>query len=183
MEQHPAQSSNLTLTNTWIGTTTIGDGPAHLGTYIGDFPEFQPAYPFGPVQQPTIMPLPHTIYPSIPIDRAPDPWMNPAGWGTITTTSWPVQPTWRVTFGADRITAATDVPGIRLEDLDVVIENGVIKATGKRFDNGQSVSLTQVIGVDYDSTTSEASLEAGVLTVTVRKFKDKVTHKVNVKAK
>ena len=108
--------------------------------------------------------------------------MNP-NWGTITTTSWPVAPVWRMTYGSDCITASTDVPGVRLEDLTVELENGVIKAHGKRFDNKQLVNLTQAIGTDYDPATSEASLEAGVLTVTVRKFKDKVTHKVNVKAK
>ena len=178
MEMHPAQSSNVMLTNTWIGPST-SDPPIGVQPYIGDFP---PSYPFGPVPQPTILPIPQKLYPSIPIDRAPDPWMNP-GWGTITTMSWPAQPEWRVTYGSDNITASTDVPGIKLEDLTVELENGIIKASGKRFDNGLFVNHTHSIGTTYDPATSEASLEAGVLTVTVRKFKDKLTHKVRVKAK
>lgn len=177
--QHPAQSSNVTLTNTWIGPST-GDAPVNMQPYIGDFPP--PAYPFGPIQQPTVVPIPQRLYPSIPIDRAPDPWVNP-GWGTITTTSWPAQPTWRTTHGSDCITASVDMPGIRIEDLTVELENGIIKASGKRFDNALFVSHTHSIGTTYDPATSEASLEAGVLTVTVRKFKDKITHKVRVKAK
>jgi hypothetical protein len=180
--QYPAQSSNINCNN----RITIGDGPAHLGTYIGDFPEYQPAYPFGPVQQPTIVPIPQKMYPLtvpyLPPYNPADITTDDFGWRTIGSTLVTPSP-WRVTFLGGKVIASTDVPGVKLDDITVELENGTIKVTGKRFDTGAHVNLTQFIGNDYDPATAEAALGDGVLAIEVRKFKDKVSHKVSVKAK
>lgn len=194
MEMHPPQSSNAVFVvnnnAAWTGDN-VKSGPNH-SAWIGDFP---PSLPYGPVQPNiTIQPFPqkllypNTAFPWLPgipdaspqpsIDRALDFYSRQTN-----TTTLPARSAWRVSYAGDKITAAVDVPGVKLEDLEVVIENSIIKVTGKRFDNGQVVSLTQVIGNDYDPKSSVADLEAGVLTVVVKKFEDKVVHKVNIKGK
>lgn len=170
----------LASMRTWVGDN-VSMGPNN-GNWIGDFP---PPGMIDPMQPGiTIQPIPQKLFPIVPeVPYTLNPFVDTFPWTSLTTTTWPVAPSWRLTFSTDHITAAVDVPGVKVEDLSVTIENGVIKASGKRFDNGQAVELLQVIGVDYDPRSSEALLEAGVLTVTVRKFKDKVAHKVSVKTK
>lgn len=166
---HPPQNSNLSFA---VNTAAIKNVMLEPN-WVGDFP---------PTLVPTL--VPSTIWPLNPDEstlpsrrRALDFFPN----NTITTQS-PVQTAWRIMYDRDKVTASIDVPGVKLEDLEVIIENGIIKVTGKRFDNGYVVNLVQTIGVDYDPESSAADLEAGVLTIVVKKF-DKVVHRVNVKGK
>ena len=112
-------------------------------------------------------------------------WTTSPAWtsGIISITSNVGPNAWRITPANDRITASVDMPAVRPADLTVELENGTIKVAGKRFDTGLHVSHQQFIGTDYDPKTADATLEAGVLTVVVMRFKEKVAHKVPVTVK
>lgn len=158
--------------------------PRDAGVYVGDFPPGPMYEPFDP-WLPNLVPnpiVPQKLYPVgpafVPNVGLPSTWPT-AGIVTITSSD----PQWNLVTSHDRITASVDMPGVRAQDLTVEIENGVIKASAQRFDTKLHVSRQQVIGTDYDPKTAEATIEAGVLTVTVMRFKDRVTHRVPVTGK
>ena len=162
---------------TWIPTTNpIGTAPwpGYPNPYIGDLPPvYEPPVKVVPVG-PSIMP--NGIFPSVQPNPAFD-WSG-ISLGTITPNPW------HLTFQADKVVARCDVPGAKLESINVEITNGSISVNYRRFDTGGlCYPQSQQIGQDYDPSTAEATLEAGVLTVTVARFKDKVAHKVTVTAK
>jgi hypothetical protein len=189
--QHTLQSNNgVCLTATLpVGTclTTrpddffIGDPPAGLpfpGTTHFDIVSQKPT-PFagdGVCQPSGLWPTvawPNTLGPF----QVTQGFLNP-GVGSLT-----VPTGWTFSVLGDRCTARVDMPGVKAADLMIDIDNGTIKATGKRFDTNVPVMTQQFIGSDFDPKTAEAVLEAGVLTVTVLKFKEKLVHRVPVAEK
>lgn len=93
----------------------------------------------------------------------------------------PVVSPWRVKVTDEELTVSIDIPGVKLSDLSVVVDQAVMKMSGKRFDNGTPVFQTYIVPVTYDPTSSSAVLEAGVLTVQFSRAKDQVLHKIAVK--
>lgn len=186
-----------------IGTTTVtsigispdytGDWPPH--PYIGD--TIIPPYdPFSP----GITPWPVKVYPSVsPYPWGPNPWHpDTTPWDILPfippvqpfqpTFQFSLAPVWSLDMQVDKCIAKLDLPGVRVNDLKVEIENGTITVVAKRFDTGlldsrTNVNSQQFIGTSYDPKTSEATLEAGVLTVIVLKFKTKSAFSVPVTVK
>ncbi len=151
--------------------------------WVGDVPPWND--PWNP--NPQIFPIPQKMTPWLPmVPYIPEPYQPAYDWWppviTTTVTGTSLSP-WRTTVQADRVIASIDMPGVKQADLNVEMENGSIKAYARRFDTGCSQTLNQYVGPDYDPRTAEAVLEAGILTVTVMRFKDKTAHKVNVTVK
>jgi HSP20 family molecular chaperone IbpA len=184
VNEHTVQyNSEIPLT----ATTTIGICP----DYTGDWPPHP--YIGDPLPDPF---LPTRVYPGI---IPYSPWHpDTTPWDVIPLIPYtpPVQPSfhfsptpvWSLDIQGDRCIAKLDLPGVRNSDLKVEIENGSIHVTAKRFDTGvfdarTNVNTVQFIGADYDPKTSEATLEAGVLTVTILKFKEKSAFSVPVTVK
>lgn len=150
--------------------TWLGDPPPNQNYNIWVDP-FQ--WPF----QPHIPYEPYPIYPVQPVQPVYVPT-------TITTTTsvWPPS-AWKALTVNDVLTASLDIPGIRAIDASVEIASGVIRFAGKRYDTGYIRNETYAIGNDYDPETAKATVDAGVLTVTVEKFKSRRAHKVTIEAK
>jgi hypothetical protein len=151
----------------FIGDPPIGK-PYPGTTWIGDFPPpfwaqpYVPNVPYEPPAKSDMFDHLH-VFPWTVLPTVPSPWT--------------------CSYLVDRIVAHADLPGVRASDLVVELAGGNIKVTGKRFDTMLPVSLQFTIGYDYDPTTAEASLEAGVLSVIVFKAKDKQVHRVTVTTK
>lgn len=172
----PQLSPELLRSLTAVQNVNIGvaglTGVTYPPVIIGDPPGPCPGVTIVPIGEPW-KPVPYETVPNLPWVPAPglSGYLN-------------VQPSpWNVTWHADRVVARADVPGVRVADLSVEIENGSLRVSGKRFDTLAPVSLSVVIGPDFDPKTAEASLEAGVLTVTVKKLVERLVHKVAVVAK
>lgn len=162
---------------TWIPGGYQTDWGRFTAPWIGDFP---------PVLDPLISPVvPNVPYGPIgPQRNAPnEQWIQVQGNSTQGYITLETPPQWRTTRSSDRIVAAIDVPGMKIEDLNVTIDNGSVLVTGTRFDTGGLVTLHYNMGIDYDPETASAVLEAGVLTVTVMRFKERSSRRVPVTAK
>lgn len=158
---------------TWIpGGWPIGTAapwPGYPNPYIGDPP---PGYE-PPIK---ITPVPQQVWPTV-VPNGLNPYLGPS---TFTMLPNP----WNVQFLADHVIARCDVPGAILDSLNVEITNGSIQVSYRRFDtNGLCYPQAQFIGADYDPKTAEATLEQGVLTIIVKPFAAKLSHKVPVTAK
>jgi len=140
----------------------------YTGVYIGDLPYHDPLErkPWLPVP----WAVPHVSPP--PANNHSYVYLNPV----------PASP-WHVTTLGDKIELILDVPGVRPEDLNVVIESMVIKVTGKRADNGWAVLQTWPLGNDYNPATTEASMELGTLRLVIMKHVNKQSHQVKVTVK
>lgn len=90
------------------------------------------------------------------------------------------------------------VAGIRIEDLEVVIENDTIEIKGKREKTNQvksenyllkecywgSFSRKAILPVEVDESKAEATIKKGVLTIRVPKIeKEQVKRKLKIKSK
>ncbi len=141
--------------------------PHDPNIYIGDFPD-----PIGVRKwiEPTLPPF--------KIDAQTYPFVS-SGFITTSQTSF-VLPMWRVDAKDDKITLKLDLPGVHVEDLSLEIENGTLKLLGSRKDTGATVSQMYLLGPDYDPKTADATLECGVLTLVVLKYKEKLTHKIEI---
>jgi hypothetical protein len=167
---------------------TIGDPPYGIPypgtTWIpGPWPNQAIAAPWPGYPQPYIGDLPEPYEPNIKITPWPpvvpnvNPPFNPFGPSAFTLLPNP----WYVQFHADRVVARCDVPGALVDSVNVEITNGSIQVSYRRFDtNGLCYPQAQFIGTDYDPKTAEATLEQGVLTITVKLFAEKIAHKVPV---
>ncbi len=151
----------------------IGDPPPNQRPYIGDgdYPYTQPYIP--PAQPPVFEPLyiPQTIPDLSEISK----------WISVSTTTSTHVAKWRIAFLNNDVKLSIDVPGVRLADASLEIENGTVRFTGKRFDTGAVSTETYFIGHDYDPETADAVIDSGVLTVMVSRFKNKRVHKVTLK--
>jgi len=164
-------SGKLTLVDDPTKHVYVGDVPAGNNVWIGDWPPQRPW---------DITPVVPNVPWNPPIDAQP----YPLGGVTITTSGYLSVSPWRVdTSVVDRITLALDVPGVKVQDLKVEIDDGWVRVSAVRFDTKATNNQTYYVGPAFDPTTCEATLEAGVLTLIVMKFVDRLPRKVNVKVK
>lgn len=138
------------LPGSWVGDQTYGP-------YVPPYDPIQPPY----VPTPQVVPSPLALIPPL------------VDWGSIIM-SPPTVTLFRRRWDPDRITTSIDVPGCRSCDVTVTISDFVISATGKRPDTLETFTHTCPIGDLYDPDTATATLEAGVLTVVVERFKEPV---------
>lgn len=88
---------------------------------------------------------------------------------------------WRVMHLEDAITLSIDMPGVRPANLDVVIEDHQVLVKAERFDTKQMIGHTYQLKDCYDIETVEATLDSGVLSMTIKKFPERMPKKVHVK--
>jgi len=142
----------------------MGTIPTVKDVYVGDFPPWDNISPV--IHQPWV----------------PNQYILPY---TLTTT-WvvPLQNTWRVDKSRqDKITLSLDLPGVKENDLCVEIDSGVLKLNAKRFDTGESITQSYVLGVSFDQNTAKATLQAGVLTIDIMKHKEHLSKKIKIESK
>lgn len=89
--------------------------------------------------------------------------------------------------GDDKASFTVDVPGFKESDLNIEVKNSVVSITGE-VKSGQyvrSIARSFSIPKMYDANTIDATLEDGVLTLTLSKVAEKVidTKKVLVHRK
>lgn len=157
-----------------VYTTNTGRNPDAHKLWVGDFPPYDPYQPTIDPVNPLITP----IYPGITLPYVqPAPQLNT--WSTVTIGS--TNP-WHLDVRHDRIIATIDVPGCKAEGIELSLTNGTLSVKATRTKGGYS-SFDTHIGNDYDPDTAEAEVEDGVLTVTVMRFKEKISKKIAVKAK
>ena len=165
-----AEGASLTMDPSAVHIGDPPPGPFPGTAWISDFPP-SPIK----VQQPLVSPNVATL-PYVP---------NPGGVvvGGLDVGALLTSNPWNLTWHPDRVVARCDVPGAK-DAIDVSITNGIISVSYKRFDTGGIVHpAVQLIGTAYDPKTAEATLEAGVLTVTVMLDTKKTAHKVPVTVK
>ena len=151
------------------------ESPTGVPIYIGDFP---PPWINEPVISPgLIMPIPPRDVEYVPS------WMRPYERSYVSSRTETHDTPWRVNHQSDKVIATIDVPGVKESDLIVDIENGIINVSGRRFDTSRLISHSQVIGNQYDSSTAEATLDCGVLTVIVKRFKEKMSRRIQINKK
>lgn len=167
---HESNSIFVNPSGSGTGQLTITDDPAKR-ICAGD--------PHNPLTTWIGSPFPLKAAPdgSYPIDCAPNPWLSTV---TVTSTS---ATCWRVIHSTDQIRLSLDVPGLRAEELSLEIENGTVRVTGRRHDTGFHVNQVHFIGADFDPKSAEATLECGVLSLSVLRFRERVTHRVSVTQK
>lgn len=161
-------------------------GPADQGSILpwrtGDFPDMMPytSDPIEPYVSPIqVIPGRLDIFPLGPglLPNVLPAW--PAGVINLTSNS-----PWKLSVTIDGLCCRCDVPGAKVEDINVNINNGNIVVSYKRFDDGtMCYPPSQLLGSDYDASTAEATLECGVLTVNVKRFPPKGGIKVTVTGK
>lgn len=166
MNQPVSETTNMV----YVGNT--GGNPNANKMWVGDFPPYDP-------YQPTIDPI---IL----------PYQPPTPPGIIPGSTWPATNSfitvggsisaWNLDVKADRIIATVDVPGCKAEGIELTLSNGTLSVKATRTKGGYASFQTH-IGTDYDPDTAEAEVEDGVLTVTVMRFKEKISKKIAVKAK
>lgn len=159
---------NINSTKTACGDPWPFNGPQQV--WVGDFPPGPSWVPYKPVQEFT--PIPQTIIP-----------LGPPGFDWNSTMQLAL-PRWRTSWDADVLTAEIDLPGVRPEWLEVDIVDNAIKVVVARFEtNFVQREEFALPGNEFDPSSAEATLEFGVLTVTLKRFKEKRGHKVTVTAK
>jgi Hsp20/alpha crystallin family protein len=166
MNTQPAQST--------CNACNAAAGDPRFEVYVGDFPSCQPiiGYPWTPG---------FPCYPDeLPFPQFPCP---PTKEIVYVTAGIDTGVNWRVEQLNDRLVAAVDLPGVRVDAVRVRIENSTILVIATRFDTGVTSSLQHFISTDHDPSTASAELTAGVLTVTVMRLQPKSSHQVPVTAK
>jgi HSP20 family molecular chaperone IbpA len=161
---------NVTDSNTSM-TVKTSCASAHWQNqkvWIGDFPPsdwHHPDVPYVPYDQEKIL----------------NPWRHPVTlpYWTVTSGTTPYQP-WRATQYDDRIELSVDVPGVKLQDLSVVIDSGRVNVVAKRFDSGDVIHHTYEVDRQCESKTATATLDSGVLTIMIKKSSVSVPVKVRV---
>ena len=172
------QASSTTVVNGWIG-----DGqpwkPEQTQWHV--FPTVQP-YIGDPIEEPYKVPVVPGKADFVPYTPAINTTSIVSWWphGSVT-----LAPAWRVNVTADGTTASCDVPGARdPNDVNVIFLDGTVTVSYKRFDTGDfCVVGSQFLAHDCDPATLSALLEAGVLTVSVKKLPPKFGQRVTVVVK
>lgn len=147
-------------------------GPWRRDVWVGDFPP-DPLNPFPQIQP--YVPIPQTIYPI-----GPAPLMQPIDFSKANLS--PVSP-WRVKLTSNSMVASVDMPGVKLEDVEVTIDDGVLRASGKRSDTGAVTKAELEVGSVFDPSTAEATLVDGVLAVEIQRIPERKPRRVPVSAK
>lgn len=137
-------------------------------TWIGDFPTYDPTNPCTP----TILPIPDVL----PYTPTHFPVIGEVITSTLCHSRWCVD------VKHDRIIASIDIPGCKVEDVDVELTTGTLSVKAKRRE-GSVLTQSTYIGSDYDVDTASGELEDGVLTVTVMKLLNQVTKRVSIRKK
>jgi HSP20 family molecular chaperone IbpA len=88
---------------------------------------------------------------------------------------------WRVIEQSDSIILAIDLPGVKPDKLNVTIDNFVLTVQAERFDADIKIHETFTLKDCYDIDTIDAVLECGVMTLTIKKFPERMPKKVQVK--
>lgn len=125
---------------------------------------------------PTYPDVPYPLYPVYPM-----PIMQP--WITTTISNVTGIHTFKATVVGDSIELRLDVPGVTPNDVLVDIENGFVKVSATRSDTKINNTQSHYVGLDYDARTCEATVEHGVLTITIKKHKEKLARRIPVKVK
>jgi HSP20 family protein len=81
----------------------------------------------------------------------------------------------------DRAVLMLDLPGIKKDDLNVSITEGVVSVSGKRGKREFSGEYT--LDASYDPSTANAELEDGVLTLTFDRLPETKPRKIEVKVR
>ena len=142
------------------------------GHWIGDYPPFQPA----------------EIVPNCPNDYWPLDFIPYQPKTFVTTSAYlgPFQLDWKFrVVSVDVIELSTDVPGIKLADVQLDVDGRVLKFHGLRRDHDGHKSITRQFTLPdiYDTKSGEASLEDGVLRVTFKRKPEHKPRKIKVKVK
>ncbi len=88
----------------------------------------------------------------------------------------------RSTVENEQLTLSVDLPGVKKEDIDITFsEDGIVKIACKRYDFKQDITQKYSIGKNWDTSTVEAKLEHGVLTIKLQKLEKSKPFKVLVK--
>jgi HSP20 family molecular chaperone IbpA len=69
-----------------------------------------------------------------------------------------------------------DTPSVRHEDVSLIVEQDKLKLSAKRYDNGRLYAKTYYLPEDVDTSTVEAILKHGTLTITMKKTKSSVVN-------
>lgn len=88
--------------------------------------------------------------------------------------------TWRVEKNADQLILSLDVPGLKLDDVNLSIEDGVLHLTGTRFDTNEKIDETYAIDDEFDTSSVTAAFTHGVLTVSFKKRPECVSRKIKI---
>lgn len=90
---------------------------------------------------------------------------------------------WRFKEHKKSCRLSRDLPGVRGNAIDLSYNDGVVSLSARRFDTNDLVSDSYALGKDYDPDTFKATLESGVLTITVRKIPGKGARQITVEEK
>ncbi|MEZ6063765.1 MAG: Hsp20/alpha crystallin family protein [Planctomycetaceae bacterium] len=105
------------------------------------------------------------------------------------------QPAISVYEYADRFLVECDVPGVRLEDIDVQLKDGVLEISGERKSREESSGVKTTmnerrfsafgrklqLGKDVDVNGVDAELENGVLRVTIPKAESVMPRQIQIR--
>lgn len=155
-----------------IGDISKLGGSPNDGVWIGDYPPND--HGLGGIYIP-----PTQIIPG-------QPWIvdDPPVKLTVTTGYMQVLPLqWRIKQHKDSIELSTDLPGVKAKDLTLEVDVGTLKLSAKRSDTGESILRNYVLDAKYDPRTCAATLEDGVLTVTVKKLPEHMPRKIKITVK
>jgi HSP20 family molecular chaperone IbpA len=64
-----------------------------------------------------------------------------------------------------------DIPGVKFEDVSLVIEDGVLILNAKRYDDGRTYKKMYVLPRDVNVDAINAVLQYGIITITLKKIK------------
>lgn len=89
--------------------------------------------------------------------------------------------TYNVNETDDGITITTDLPGVKLENIQIAAENNVLSVRAER--KGRSYSYAWTLPKTVNTEAIEAEYEDGVLTLTLPKLETAKLRRITVKAK
>lgn len=78
------------------------------------------------------------------------------------------------------ITLSIDMPGVKKEDLTLMVDRGILSVTGERKNRDYKYSRRWRLADDMDPTAITAALEDGVLTVTIPRKTDQLARKIPI---
>ena len=79
----------------------------------------------------------------------------------------------------DAVIVAMDMPGVDVEDVELTLENGLLKIFGKRDSRTYTGMVT--LGTEIDADRIESELKYGVLTITAPKLASAKPRRIAVK--
>jgi hypothetical protein len=80
----------------------------------------------------------------------------------------------------DAVTVTMDMPGVDAEDVELTLENGLLKIFGKR--DSRTYTAMVAVGADIDADRIESELKHGVLTITAPKLPSAKPRRIAVNA-